>query len=293
MTAADRTHENTDTYTHMCTLAASIFSPSFAAPFCFTSTLSTGSMCGVDSDMGWCIHFMARWQQCDSESGDDTGRRGKMYKYAGYSPSTKRKIAKRILPRGGGGASGDAAELSRLLASSIRDLEGKEARDREKYRSDALEFGMKLVEEERKRSDEEYSVLAKRIEFLTKELEESKRQHQMKSRECDELLEVAEELARGAAPGLDESTNSIASSLSSPQGRRNWLQSPNSSALSPDLGYAYGSPGAGGRYREEIADTGTPRGVQTKREGRERGCRACSMGSGESWGDIFSWMFKW
>ena len=41
---------------------------------------------------------------------------------------------------------------------------------------------MKMVEMERKRSDEEHAVLLKRIAFLTEELEETKRQLRQKVR---------------------------------------------------------------------------------------------------------------
>lgn len=115
------------------------------------------------------------------------------------------------------------------------------------------------------------SVLVRRIEFLTRELEESKRVQVIKSRECEELLEVAEELARGGVGIIDQSSQSISTTspgASTP--RRNWLQSPDTSLLSPGSSSLFDSPMSGRRRGEiEIPESGTPRGLQTKAGERE------------------------
>ncbi len=51
-------------------------------------------------------------------------------------------------------------------------------------------------QQERQVSEAQHQLLRKRIEFLTEELELTRSELNMKVRECDELMEVAEELDR-------------------------------------------------------------------------------------------------
>ena len=102
----------------------------------------------------------------------------------------------------------DVAQLNALLQSSISKLSSMENEKNDRYERwkqevlffckiqhefdpsynvdpflfQAVEHGMKMVEMERKRSDEEHAVLLKRIAFLTEELEETKRQLRQKVR---------------------------------------------------------------------------------------------------------------
>ena len=54
-------------------------------------------------------------------------------------------------------------------------------------------------QQERQQSEEMHQLLRKRIEFLTEELETTRSELNMKARECDELMEVAEELDKELA----------------------------------------------------------------------------------------------
>lgn len=109
--------------------------------------------CVASNAKKFLIRRPLRNQQCDSESGEDAQRRAKLYKYAGSSPAVKKKISKRAMLRGSGMALSDVENLNKLLSSSLKELD---VTSREKYRSDAVQYGMKLLDEERKRSDEEY-----------------------------------------------------------------------------------------------------------------------------------------
>lgn len=51
-----------------------------------------------------------------------------------------------------------------------------------------------MYQQERQQSEEMHQILRKRIEFLTEELESTRSELNVKGRECDELMEVAEEL---------------------------------------------------------------------------------------------------
>jgi len=51
-----------------------------------------------------------------------------------------------------------------------------------------------VYQQERQQSEEMHQILRKRIEFLTEELESTRCELNVKARECDELMEVAEEL---------------------------------------------------------------------------------------------------
>jgi len=55
--------------------------------------------------------------------------------------------------------------------------------------------GMVLVEEERKRGEEQCAVLVKRIQFLSEELEEARTLLEQERESYAELLEAAKELA--------------------------------------------------------------------------------------------------
>jgi tetrahydrodipicolinate N-succinyltransferase len=54
-------------------------------------------------------------------------------------------------------------------------------------------------QQERQQSEEMHQLLRKRIEFLTEELEMTRSELNVKAQECDELMEVAEELDKELA----------------------------------------------------------------------------------------------
>mmetsp|Transcript_11755 Transcript_11755/g.40594 ORF Transcript_11755/g.40594 Transcript_11755/m.40594 type:complete len:229 (-) Transcript_11755:359-1045(-) len=86
-------------------------------------------------------------------------------------------------------------ELERILRMNIDRLNHIEEDRNVKWKDEAIKHGLKMVDEERKRGDAERMILLKRIEFLSEELEESKNQLVAKTKECDELFEVAQELS--------------------------------------------------------------------------------------------------
>eukprot|EP00292_Cryptomonas_paramecium_P020938 CAMPEP_0113710140 /NCGR_PEP_ID=MMETSP0038_2-20120614/29981_1 /TAXON_ID=2898 /ORGANISM="Cryptomonas paramecium" /LENGTH=176 /DNA_ID=CAMNT_0000636143 /DNA_START=83 /DNA_END=609 /DNA_ORIENTATION=+ /assembly_acc=CAM_ASM_000170 len=88
----------------------------------------------------------------------------------------------------------DVAQLNSLL-TKLSTLESEKNDRYERWKQEAVEHGMKMVELERKRSDEEHAILLRRIAFLSEELEETKKLLQVKTRECEEIADIAEHLS--------------------------------------------------------------------------------------------------
>jgi len=85
----------------------------------------------------------------------------------------------------------------RTCISRLNRLEGgTNDRNRDEWRKqEAMLAGLTLVEEERKRGEDQCSVLLKRIQFLSEELDEARSQLDTQRENYAELLEAAKELA--------------------------------------------------------------------------------------------------
>jgi hypothetical protein len=117
----------------------------------------------------------------------------------GASPSQERRAfteprAERATHRRGA----DGASLEDMLQKSLDRLAALESERATRFRQcreEAMKHGMKMVEEEQRRRDMEHTVMMRRIQLLSDELQETKHALAQKEEECDELLEAAQELS--------------------------------------------------------------------------------------------------
>ena len=117
------------------------------------------------------------------------------------------------------------AHVARDADQDLSALSPEDAKRRvAKFKQEAMEEGMRLVEQERKQNEEMHLLLRKRIEFLTEELENTRAELGVKEKECNELMEVATELDKELTSAqCSEQHDAEDGDLSQPHRSQSWL----------------------------------------------------------------------